>query len=292
MRATCIAFFLGILGLGLGTAAAEVRELPAVMVGTTKIRGSGLFKTDIDTVMFNEATALEGCYALALTRDPDLFGEVALTFTVAANGRVTSAKVGGPLAKMLGTCLRTKALGWTFPAAAKRKPVTVVQPLWFWVTMREMYDYMIIGDNYDPRSGWPRDNETDAARIYGALIASGAAPPSGSAPANARPRPSVKLGVMKVTGGLDREIVNRFVKRSLPRLSFCYEKELSANAKLAGTVSVAYTIEASGNVKDATAKGVHPSVETCVAGVLSSVQYPQPRGSDVSVSFPITYAAN
>ncbi len=68
--------------------------------------------------------------------------------------------------------------------------------------------------------------------------------------------PAARLGAPRVTGDLDRNIVRRYLRRNLPRLTYCYEKELLTRPTLAGEVTVQFTISGAARSREATASGV------------------------------------
>jgi hypothetical protein len=103
-------------------------------------------------------------------------------------------------------------------------------------------------------------------------------------------QPKVGPAVANADGNLDKAIIRRYVKRNIQKIQYCYEKELVAKTKLAGTVSTSFTILDSGKVSGASASGVDAQVASCVAGVLGGIEFPKPRGTGgVSVSYPFTF---
>lgn len=103
--------------------------------------------------------------------------------------------------------------------------------------------------------------------------------------------PTVRLGQATVTGALDAAIIRRYLKRNIQKVHYCYEVELLASPKLAGTMTATFTIAGTGLVSSAVVKGVHPNVEACVAKMIQALEFPKPRDlRDVQVSYPITFA--
>ena len=91
--------------------------------------------------------------------------------------------------------------------------------------------------------------------------------------------PQVKLDNATVNGDLDANIIRRYIRRKLPRIRHCYEKELVVKPKLSGTVTTQFRISPKGVVQGASAKGMgSSSVESCVAAAISSIQFPEPKG--------------
>jgi hypothetical protein len=101
----------------------------------------------------------------------------------------------------------------------------------------------------------------------------------------------VRIGQPTGSGDLDKEIIRRHVRRQLPQLTHCYERQLVVDAGLRGTVIAEFQISPQGAVLSATASGMgNAAVEQCVAGVLRAIQFPRPRGGGlVNVRYPLTF---
>lgn len=97
--------------------------------------------------------------------------------------------------------------------------------------------------------------------------------------------PSLKWGEVVTKGGdLDKTIVRRYLRRQSPKLTYCYEKALLADSKIAGVVATVFTIDVEGNVSSATADGGSPTVAACMSTVIKSMQFPKPKdGTAVEV---------
>jgi len=102
--------------------------------------------------------------------------------------------------------------------------------------------------------------------------------------------PQVKIGNASATGDLDKNIIRRYIRRKLPRIRNCYEKELLVNQALNGTIVTQFQISPQGSVLNATANGVDPKVASCVAEAIKSIQFPKPKGGGlVNVRYPFTF---
>jgi hypothetical protein len=102
--------------------------------------------------------------------------------------------------------------------------------------------------------------------------------------------PTVSIGA---PGGsseaLDPAIIRRYIRRNIDKIQRCYEQELPGDPKLAGRVTVRFTIGADGRVIHVSAAGM-PTVEECVAAVISTIQFPPPRGGGiVNVNYPFIF---
>jgi hypothetical protein len=99
--------------------------------------------------------------------------------------------------------------------------------------------------------------------------------------------PQLRIGNAQVSGDLDKNIIRRYVRRSLHKLTYCYEKQLLVDPKLAGTIQTHFVIDANGTTQDVSANGVNTAVADCVADVLRAIQYPKPKdGQPVTVTYP------
>lgn len=103
--------------------------------------------------------------------------------------------------------------------------------------------------------------------------------------------PQIKIGNASATGDLDKNIIRRYIRRKLPRIRNCYERELMVKKDLAGTVVVQFQISPQGSVQGANAAGMgDKSVEGCVADAIRSIQFPKPKGGGyVNVRYPFIF---
>jgi biopolymer transport protein ExbD/outer membrane biosynthesis protein TonB len=102
--------------------------------------------------------------------------------------------------------------------------------------------------------------------------------------------PQVAIGNASATGDLDKNIIRRYIRRKLPHVRYCYEKQLIAKPKLAGRVDIQFVIDAAGNVTSAAAKGMDPEVASCISTAIKSIQFPKPKGGGiVKVSYPFNF---
>lgn len=88
----------------------------------------------------------------------------------------------------------------------------------------------------------------------------------------------------------DKEMIKREIRKHRASFEYCYEKQLVASPSLEGTVTASFTILGNGAVRASTAKGVHPAVSSCVAGVISRIEFAKPTaGSSASVTYPFIF---
>ncbi|MBZ0234241.1 MAG: AgmX/PglI C-terminal domain-containing protein, partial [Deltaproteobacteria bacterium] len=102
--------------------------------------------------------------------------------------------------------------------------------------------------------------------------------------------PQVRIGATDVVGTLDKNIIRRYIRRNLSRITYCYEKQLLVKPGLEGTVKAEFVIGPQGNVPSSKATGMDPVVATCVAEVIHKIEFPKPQaGGVVKVSYPFTF---
>ncbi|NVB80853.1 MAG: AgmX/PglI C-terminal domain-containing protein [Kofleriaceae bacterium] len=115
--------------------------------------------------------------------------------------------------------------------------------------------------------------------------------PGGGIPGGKRHTPNIPkpiVGTPTGTPGLDKEMIRRYIRRNIAKISYCYEKELLANPGLAGDVQIAFFIQPDGTVTGSTGKGVSPAVANCVADVVGGIEFPKAAGG-VQVNYPFTF---
>jgi len=107
-----------------------------------------------------------------------------------------------------------------------------------------------------------------------------------------RPRPpQVNIGNATATGDLDKNIIRRYIRKKLPQIKYCYEKQLLVKPSLAGTVTTVFTISGNGAVISMAASGMgSKEVENCVGAAVKGIQFPKPKGGGlVNVRYPFTF---
>jgi hypothetical protein len=114
--------------------------------------------------------------------------------------------------------------------------------------------------------------------------------------AQRHPRPpSVTQGIITTKGSLDKEIIRRVVHLHMNEVKFCYDKELSRKADLAGRISVQFVISGMGEVISSVVQSStmdNPHVESCVVGAVKRWPFPKPTGGGIAiVSYPFNFVA-
>jgi TonB family protein len=105
--------------------------------------------------------------------------------------------------------------------------------------------------------------------------------------------PSIRTGTAEVRGSLSKEVIRRYIRRSINQIRFCYEQQLARRPDLAGRVQIRFVISPSGAVTSSQAAGStlgEPAVETCVARAVQRIAFPQPEGGGVViVTYPFMF---
>ena len=112
---------------------------------------------------------------------------------------------------------------------------------------------------------------------------------AGVAAAAPKAKPTLVLGAPTITGKLDAKVVTATVKRSHSKLLACFAK---AKVKVVEAVAAdaSFTIGSDGKITNvAVSIGINPDVETCVAGVVESLQFAKRKGDAVEVTVPLAY---
>jgi hypothetical protein len=105
-----------------------------------------------------------------------------------------------------------------------------------------------------------------------------------------RPLPPT-IGPPAVSGsGYDKSIIRRYIRRSIDKIGYCYEKQLLAKPDIAGDVTISFFISPAGTVQHASGTGFDGEVAACVAGVIAAIEFPKPGdGTGVQVNYPFAF---
>ncbi len=101
----------------------------------------------------------------------------------------------------------------------------------------------------------------------------------------------VATGTAQVMGSIDKELIRKVIQDHAAQIRYCYEQQLAINPRLAGKVSVKWTIDGDGNattpqvVSDGTTLE-DGKVHQCMMSRIISWQFPKPKGGGIAV---ITY---
>jgi hypothetical protein len=103
--------------------------------------------------------------------------------------------------------------------------------------------------------------------------------------------PIVKIKNLQSSGGLDRSIIRRYIKKKKLRIQHCYERRLVVEPGLAGTLTTSFSIGGNGAVIGSRARGMQDEkLESCVAEVIAGIHFPSTDDSAVvNVTYPFTF---
>lgn len=104
--------------------------------------------------------------------------------------------------------------------------------------------------------------------------------------------PQPHMGEAHVVGEYDKSIIRRYIKRSIDKVTYCYEHELLAHPDLGGEVLVQFFIQPNGTVGSSAGKGFDQTVASCVADVVKTIEFPAPGdGGGIQVNYPFNFHA-
>ncbi|NUP13201.1 MAG: AgmX/PglI C-terminal domain-containing protein [Polyangiaceae bacterium] len=112
----------------------------------------------------------------------------------------------------------------------------------------------------------------------------------GSGTGRAKP-PTLRMGATSVSGRLPPEVIQRIVRQNFGRYRLCYEAGLKKDPKLAGKITVSFTIGRDGKVSGVGSNSdmSDASVVSCVAKAFETLTFPEPEAGVVKVSYPIVF---
>lgn len=97
-----------------------------------------------------------------------------------------------------------------------------------------------------------------------------------------------------MSGRLPAETIRKIVRASFGKYRKCYEAGLGKDPTLEGKVIVRFVIDRQGKVS---AVGIAPestmpddTVSTCIAEAYKTLEFPQPEGGIVTVTYPIMFS--
>ncbi len=98
-----------------------------------ELMGSGLTKKEVWSVISRHITEVRKCYEDAILRMPSIEGQLMVDFTIASNGRVSSANVKETTMKDVGVgkCITDRLSQWEFPQPKGSRQVSVLYPFVF-----------------------------------------------------------------------------------------------------------------------------------------------------------------
>jgi TonB family protein len=109
--------------------------------------------------------------------------------------------------------------------------------------------------------------------------------------------PLVKQAKATVSAGLSADIIRRIVRAHINEVRTCYDKGLAASPTLAGTIEIAFTIDAGGkvpsaSVKQSTLAPANDMLGACIVKAVQTWTFPKPDGgAKVDVVYPFILEA-
>ena len=105
--------------------------------------------------------------------------------------------------------------------------------------------------------------------------------------------PTVGIKDPILIGNVDKAVIDRIVKKALPQIRYCYERELGMRPDLAGKITVKFVIAKDGTVSTSTSAHStlgSPSAEACVHDRFRKLRFPPPRGGGIAmVRYPLVF---
>ena len=103
----------------------------------------------------------------------------------------------------------------------------------------------------------------------------------------------VKSEAPEVDGDLDPNAVAKYVKARMASIKECYERELKRDPKLAGKLTISFTIETDGKISETYVESNsmgNKNVANCITGRIRSWRFPKPKGGSVTVAYPFIFS--
>jgi hypothetical protein len=92
--------------------------------------------------------------------------------------------------------------------------------------------------------------------------------------------------------GYDKALIRRYIRRSIDKIAYCYNRQLLAHPGIEGEVQVQFFISPTGGVERSSGTGFDREVAGCVADVIQAIAFPRPGdGLGVQVNYPFAFHA-
>lgn len=219
----------------------------------TIVSGTGIRKAVIESRLEDARPDLIACFDAGSGSTKTARDEVVLHFIIRADGKVLTANPRNADDRV-GTCIAQTVMKLSFPASSDGQGVIVDFP----VRRRRV---LSLG--------------TDINRV------------------EATAETSAASDVAEVTGPLDPAIIQAVIRRHLPQITYCYERELPGHPELGGKIVVHFVIEKDGRVSAASMKSTtmhDANVEGCIVDRFKMIRFPEPKDrQSVTVNYPFTF---
>jgi outer membrane biosynthesis protein TonB len=329
MREVLVAIIL-LAGAGVANAGPGKPDVSFGAATTTPSVDEAMLRK-LEKVIKRSASKLRACFKKARSTAPDLAGEVTAHFTIGADGKVSAAAATGLDEALDGcVAAAIKRLAFAKLDTGTSLDVTVPLTFEVAPVIAQGGAFASLTGTGDISSGFDDTNiyggllGNEAGEMSGGFgqgsgsgpgaggigwgtigtgrygsIGHGSGTGSGYGVGGGRggmrrrsvAAPTTSTGTPTTTGDLDKAIIRRYIKRNIMKITYCYEKKLLEQPKLAGKVTAEFTIGANGVVSAAAATGLDDEVAACVASVIKAIEFPKPKGGDVRVSYPFIFRA-
>jgi hypothetical protein len=309
MRMVAVVVF--VLGSSAVTSADGYMKLTLATPKVSAATGASIDVKSIMATLDKAKDQLQPCYSAKLENDPHQNATATVTFTLAADGKISDVKAKGLLDDdnvcVVGVVSKLKF-------GKQKAKVGVTQTLQYDPPGIQTGAFASLTGTGDVSSGFDDTNiyggllgneagEMDGGFGYGrpgfgsggggtgwGTIGTGRYGTIGHGKGKGSAVPTISIGQPTTTGDLDKAIIRRYIKRNIQKITYCYEKQLLQKKGLAGTVWVDFTIGTDGKVVESKGSGMKDKdVESCVADVVRGIEFPKPKGGDVVVRYPFTF---
>lgn len=97
-------------------------------------------------------------------------------------------------------------------------------------------------------------------------------------------------------GTMSPNVIAKILAQHVGAFQYCYNRALQTNPKLAGEVKVRFTIKLDGlvekrNIGYSGSAARDPNLTSCIGRVFSRMKFPEPKGGEVIVNYPLNFMA-
>lgn len=100
-------------------------------------------------------------------------------------------------------------------------------------------------------------------------------------------------GPVHIEGSLPKDVIHEVIRRMIPQIQYCYERELQRMPGLFGKLSTEFVIGPTGavtKVRAVQSTTGSPSLDACVVAKIAKWKFPEPRGGgEVLVKYPFIF---
>ncbi len=147
----------------------------------------------------------------------------------------------------------------------------------------------------------PSENPPEAPQPKPAFVEAGALPPEETPPPETEPaatpsarpvEPGIAPTGAPTRGKLPKAVIDEKLRSVGPAVQACYEQALKTKPDLRGAVNVNFVVGEEGKVVHADAAEADdalpdPSTVNCILGAIWKLEFPQPSGGRVFISYPL-----